>query len=191
MLITLDAVAESIDAVPRRADALTPGHASDVEERARTSEHDGLSHLESAAHVIGVLREAVLGNDAELLSNLSLVAESLSRNRHHTAAANPIGSSLTEYEAYVWHDAYVRHDADDDWCFAVPALDIEQRNHLHPSSIAWLAASAATLAGGVPANVRLIVGPSMDTADALDETEVPRVEEAARFSDAGVAEGRS
>lgn len=185
MLITLDAVAESIDAVPRRADALTPGHASGVEARARTSEHDGLSHLDSAAHVIGVLREAVLGNDAELLSNLSLVAESLSRNRHHTAAANPIGSSLTEYEAYVWHDA------DDDWCFAVPALDIEQRNHLHPSSIAWLAASAATLAGGVPANVRLIVGPSMDTADALDETEVPRVEEAARFSDAGVAEGRS
>lgn len=132
MLITLDAVAESIDAVPRRADALTPGHASDVEERARTSEHDGLSHLDSAAHVIGVLREAVLGNDAELLSNLSLVAESLSRK-----------------------------------------------------------ASAATLAGGVPANVRLIVGPSMDTADALDETEVPRVEEAARFSDDGVAEGRS
>lgn len=186
MLSALDVVVESIDAVPRGADALTDDPQPSLGEFAHTTELDDSSYLDSAARVIGVIREAVSREDAELLSNLSLVAESLSRNRPHTVVANSIGSSLIEYEVYVWHDA------DDAWCFAVPELDIEQRNHLQPSNIAWLAASAATLAGGAPATVRLIVGPSTEAVEAPDDAEASPLEDGARrLRDAAVAEDRS
>lgn len=162
LLAVLDVAAESVETLLAGAHAAHPILQARWEHHVPTSECDELCDRNSVpisvTQLIGVLRRAVTSEDVELLSSLSLVAESLSRSRYHQDAVIAFDELPTEYDAYVWHDA------SDDWCFIIPELDIEQRHHLRPGALAWSADAAATLATGAPAVVSLILGPSTHAA---------------------------
>jgi hypothetical protein len=128
----------------------------------------------SVSRLSSLLEQAVDENDVELLLNLSLVAEGFSRNRKRAVdtpeldAHSPLGAVPVEYEAYVWHDVA------DDWCYSIPELGIEERNHLQPDNIAWFASAAASMTTGAPSTIRLTIGPSTDGAgNPVKEPQVP------------------